>query len=63
MSITLNKISPDQLAALIKIEESHFVDLKSVDILPSSLTKTLSALCNTSGGEIYVGIEEAEGAN
>lgn len=63
MSIAVKKISPVQLAALIEIEESHFVDLKSIEISPGSLTKTLSAFCNTSGGEIYVGIEETEGAD
>jgi len=63
MSVTLKKISSDQLFALIEVEESHFIDLKSIDILPGTLTKTLSALCNTSGGEIYIGIEEIEGVD
>lgn len=37
--------------------------MKSAEIAPAKLTKTVSALANTSGGEIYVGIEEAEGAD
>ncbi|MFZ6759131.1 ATP-binding protein [Undibacterium sp. Ji50W] len=60
MAIPLKKITQAQYSDLLRIEESHFVDLKSSEISPASLTKTIAAFCNTSGGEIYVGIEEAE---
>ncbi|MDP2816481.1 MAG: ATP-binding protein, partial [Rectinemataceae bacterium] len=61
MSIPLRHIDNDQYNALLEVDESHFVDLKSSQISPASLTKTVSAFANTSGGEIFVGIEEVEG--
>jgi ATP-dependent DNA helicase RecG len=61
VSVTIRSISPQQYEALLSIEESHFVDLKSADISPANLTKTASAFCNTSGGEIFIGIEESVG--
>lgn len=61
MNILRAKISPDQVHDLLQIEESHFIDLKSVDASPASLTNSVSAFGNTSGGEIYVGIEERVG--
>lgn len=61
MPIPLRTISVEQLSALLQINESHFIDLKSIDIAPSGLTKTAAAFCNTSGGELFVGIEEIEG--
>jgi ATP-dependent DNA helicase RecG len=62
MSFQFEALSGDQAEALLKAEETHFLDLKSVDISSSSLSKTVSAFANTSGGEIFVGIEEAVGA-
>lgn len=61
MIVTTKTISPEQLQALLDIQESHFIDLKSKGISPAGLTKTISAFANTSGGEIFVGIEECEG--
>lgn len=61
MPIPLKTISLEQLNAVLQVEESHFVDLKSIDIAPGGLTKTASAFCNTSGGELFIGIEEIEG--
>lgn len=61
MPVTLRNLTPQQYEALLAVEESHFVDLKSAEITPASLTKTASAFCNTSGGEVFVGIEESVG--
>ncbi len=61
MPIPLRTISAGQLSALLQIEESHFIDLKSIDISPAALTKTAAAFCNTSGGELFIGIDEVEG--
>lgn len=60
MQIPIKNLASDQLMTILEIEESHFIDLKSIDISPSSLTKTVAAFCNTSGGEIYIGINEIE---
>lgn len=61
MTIPVRTLSSDQYFSLLAIEESHFVDLKSKEISPASMTKTVSAFCNTSGGELFLGIEEVEG--
>ena len=55
MPVTLRSLTPQQYEAILAIEESHFVDVKSADITPANLTKTASAFCNTSGGEVFVG--------
>ncbi len=56
-------IDEQKLTDLLQLDEGHFADLKSVDIAPSKLTKTFSAFANTSGGDVYVGIDEVEGIN
>jgi ATP-dependent DNA helicase RecG len=61
MPVMLRTLTPQQYDALLAVEESHFVDLKGAEITPANLTKTASAFCNTSGGEIFVGIEESVG--
>ncbi|MER8479053.1 ATP-binding protein [Mesorhizobium sp. M1163] len=63
MDVKQKVLSDDDARELLEISESHFLDLKSADISPSKLTKTVSAFANTSGGEIYVGINEVEGTN
>ncbi len=61
MAIELNNLDQERTDELLELEESHFLDLKSAAIAPSKLSRTISALANASGGEIFVGIEEAEG--
>lgn len=58
MDISVAKINSQQAAKVIGIEESHFEDVKSIDIAPSKLTKSISAFANASGGELYIGIDE-----
>lgn len=48
---------------LIETEESYFFDVKSRDVSPAKLSKTLSAFANASGGEVLIGVEEFEGAD
>ncbi len=60
MDVRTIDISQDDATRLLLIAETHFVDVKSSRIAPSKLTKTVSAFANTSGGEIYIGIEELE---
>lgn len=61
MQLPLKTLSEQQVAELLKIDESHFIDLKGRAIAPGKLTKAISAFANTSGGELFVGIEEEEG--
>ncbi len=58
MPIRVESISPDQVDLLLKLEEGHFADLKSVLISPAKLTQSISAFANADGGELYVGIDE-----
>ncbi len=43
---------------LLSLEEGHFIDLKSRNISPAKLTKSLSGFANAEGGELFVGIDE-----
>jgi len=61
MEISSKALSEEEFNELLALEESHFLDLKSSAVAPAKLTKTISAFANTGGGEIFVGIEEAEG--
>ncbi len=58
MSIEIHEITSEQVQAILDLREGHFQDLKSIDISPASLTKTMSAFANATGGEVYIGIEE-----
>jgi ATP-dependent DNA helicase RecG len=53
--ITLTQLETNKLLSL---EEGHFVDLKSKDIAPAKLTRSLSGFANAEGGELFVGIDE-----
>jgi ATP-dependent DNA helicase RecG len=43
---------------ILALEESHYLDLKRIDIQPAKLTQSVSAFANTGGGEIFIGIDE-----
>lgn len=58
VTIAALQIQNIDVERLLALEEGHFGDLKGRRILPSKLTKSLSALCNADGGELFVGIEE-----
>ena len=58
--IETKEITQNQRNIILDIEEDHFRDLKSVDIKPAKLTKTISAFANTVGGEIFIGVDETE---
>ncbi|OGP52730.1 MAG: ATP-dependent DNA helicase RecG [Deltaproteobacteria bacterium RBG_13_52_11] len=61
MAIQKVQISEDQKNKILKFEEGHFLDLKSVDITPAKLTRHISAFANADGGELYIGIDEDKG--
>ena len=54
-------VTDEQIDLLLRTEESHFVDLKATEISPASATKSASAFANTSGGELFIGIDERIG--
>jgi len=58
MTIPVIEISAVECDKIISLAEGHFADLKDIRIAPAKLTRTLSALSNAEGGEVYVGISE-----
>jgi ATP-dependent DNA helicase RecG len=58
MPISIEKIIEEQANKILTYEESHFLDLKSKRIKPSSLSVAISAFANADGGELFVGIDE-----
>ena len=58
MSIEVITITLEQVDRILKYEESHFIDLKSIDIKPAKLSKSISAFANVNGGELLIGICE-----
>jgi ATP-dependent DNA helicase RecG len=60
MPISVSRLSDCDVNKLLAKQEGHFFDAKSKLIKPADLTKTMSAFANADGGEIYVGIDEAD---
>jgi ATP-dependent DNA helicase RecG len=58
MNFRRKKISYAAYIRLIDRSEAHFLDFKDKRIQPAKLCKTVSALANSDGGEIYIGITE-----
>lgn len=58
--IETREITTDQKAKIFDLTEGHFNDLKSKEIAPAKLTRTLSAFANAVGGELYIGIRESD---
>lgn len=54
------EITHEQRDRILAMEENHFGDLKSKQIRPAKLTKSVSAFANASGGEIFLGIDELD---
>jgi ATP-dependent DNA helicase RecG len=52
------EITPDEVAKLFSREEGHFLDFKGIDVKPAKLLRTVSALANADGGELYIGISQ-----
>ncbi|RYE23994.1 MAG: ATP-dependent DNA helicase RecG [Sphingobacteriales bacterium] len=61
MLIKQFEISDDQKNAILALQEDHFKDLKSKEIKPSKLSKSISGFANAVGGELYIGIDEKLG--
>ena len=58
MSIEIQRINSLELKKILSLQESHFLDFKSIQVQPSKLTKASSAFANAEGGKLYVGIDE-----
>jgi ATP-dependent DNA helicase RecG len=54
-------ISSDQRALIRSLPQAHFHELRSKDVPPETLTRTISGFANAAGGELYVGIDERQG--
>lgn len=60
MAIEIFDIDDEQYNKILVLQEGHFHDVKRKEIAPSKLTQTISAFANADGGELYVGIAEAD---
>lgn len=58
MSLAVVTIDADQAEALKALGEGVYCDLKGIRIKPAKISRTLSALANRYGGEVYLGIDE-----
>ncbi len=58
MSIPIIEISDGEVAKVLVQHEGHFCDVKAKEISPGKLTKTICALSNAEGGEVFIGIRE-----
>jgi ATP-dependent DNA helicase RecG len=63
MPIPIARLSPADAEKLLRVQESHFCDVKSIAIQPAKLTRTIAALSNAEGGEIYIGLDEFKEKN
>jgi ATP-dependent DNA helicase RecG len=57
-SIDILALTPLETMKLLTLEESHFADVKAIEVTPAKLTRSLSAFANAEGGELFVGIDE-----
>lgn len=58
MNFQTKTITEQEVTTIFNIEEDHFNDFKAKDISGQKISKTVSAFCNSSGGDIYIGIRE-----
>jgi ATP-dependent DNA helicase RecG len=58
MPVQVIDVSEAERDKILALHESHFCDVKSTLIKPAKLTRTIAALSNAEGGEVYVGVEE-----
>jgi ATP-dependent DNA helicase RecG len=58
MAISVVDVTNQDVLKTLALEESHFVDVKAIQVSPGKLTKSLSAFANADGGELFVGVEE-----
>lgn len=60
MTVDSTQISDVQVSLILALEEDHFKDLKSKEIKPSKLSRSIAGFANSVGGELYIGILESD---
>jgi ATP-dependent DNA helicase RecG len=60
MPIPAIEITDEERDRILGLEESHFRDLKATAVAPAKLSRTIAALSNAEGGEIYIGIAQTQ---
>jgi ATP-dependent DNA helicase RecG len=58
MSVDVELITDEQQQRVLATEEGQFSDLKAIEVSPAKLTRHISALANSDGGELFIGIDE-----
>lgn len=58
MPISIERLTDAQAAKIIASEEGQFGDVKAIAVAPAQLSKAVSALANSDGGDLYIGITE-----
>ena len=51
-------VDAQTVTRVIHAEETHFVDVKAIELAPAKLAIHGCAFANGAGGEIYVGIDD-----
>ena len=58
--IIASEITGVERDRLLVLEEDTFNDLKGIEVSTKKLSAAISAFANTAGGDLYIGISEAE---
>lgn len=58
MTLPVKTVSRAERESLLRVDEGHFVDLKSKRLAPRDLQKHFVAFANTDGGDLYIGVED-----
>lgn len=56
--VNVIEITPQQAKTIVEIEESHFADVKALEVRPAKVSEAVSAFANSAGGELFLGIDE-----
>ena len=51
-------IDDAEVQRILGLEESHYLDVKRIEVTPAKLTESISSFANTAGGELFLGIGE-----
>jgi ATP-dependent DNA helicase RecG len=52
----IESLQSQEVCKVLKYQESAYLDFKGSEIAPAKLSRTISGLANSDGGEIYIGI-------